>query len=141
MMGVPQTRAEIVAERRSRMCNYISRMDLTKCLNTAIGDEMTRGLSGGEKRRVSIASALMSSPSVLFLDEPTSGLDSSAAHSVIDALDVVVNDGAAVVIVIHQPPAVVFEKFDRTYYYFHFIMTEYFIILISFLCDYYFEKI
>ena len=109
----PPTRAEIVAARRARMRRYVAQMDLAKCINTPMGDELTRGLSGGEKRRVSIASALMSSPSVLFLDEPTSGLDSSSAQSVIGALDLVVNDGCAAVFVIHQPPAQLFEHFDR----------------------------
>ena len=107
------TRAEILAERRARMRGYIDRMGLDKCINTRMGDELTRGLSGGEKRRVSIASALLSSPNVLFLDEPTSGLDSSSAESIVQALDVVVQDGCSAIFSIHQPPAVLFDQFDR----------------------------
>ena len=108
-----QTRGAIVERRRARMRRYIEQMGLSKCIHTTIGDELTRGLSGGEKKRVAIASGLVSSPRVLFLDEPTSGLDSSSAQSVVAALDVVVNDGCAVVFVIHQPPAQLFETFDR----------------------------
>ena len=52
----------------------IQLLNLTKCVNTKIGDEMVRGVSGGEKKRVNIASELLTGPSVILLDEPTTGL-------------------------------------------------------------------
>jgi len=51
----------------------INDLGLKKCRHTAIGDAMTKGVSGGERKRVSIGVELISNPSVLFLDEPTSG--------------------------------------------------------------------
>lgn len=51
-----------------------------------VGNEVVRGISGGEKRRTGIAMELITSPHVLFLDEPTTGLDASTACSVMQLL-------------------------------------------------------
>lgn len=55
--------------------DLIGRMGLNKVADTIVGDEKTRGISGGEKKRLSLACELIGSPSLIFADEPTSGLD------------------------------------------------------------------
>ena len=61
------------------------------------------GLSGGQKRRLSLAVALLSNPLVLFLDEPTTGLDAAAAASIMRFLkELAVAANIAIVCTIHQ---------------------------------------
>jgi ABC-type multidrug transport system ATPase subunit len=51
-----------------------------------IGGAGTASVSGGERRRVSVAMELVTSPDVLVLDEPTSGLDAAAASAMVQTL-------------------------------------------------------
>lgn len=52
--------------------------------NTIVGTPLKKGLSGGQKKRLSVASALITDPKILFLDEPTSGLDSASSYEVMN---------------------------------------------------------
>jgi ABC-type multidrug transport system ATPase subunit len=62
-------------EKRALVEGTIVEMGLQDCADTVIGNWHLRGVSGGEKRRVSIALEILMRPRLLFLDEPTSGLD------------------------------------------------------------------
>jgi ABC-type multidrug transport system ATPase subunit len=79
-----------------------------------IGDSGRRSISGGEKRRVSIACELVTSPSILFLDEPTSGLDAFNAFNVVESLVSLARDyNRTVVFTIHQPRSNIVSLFDQ----------------------------
>lgn len=90
-------------ERQSIVDDIILRMGLKDCANTLVGNDMIKGISGGEKRRLSIAIQLVTSPKILFLDEPTSGLDSFTAMSIIECLQKLTESGTTVIMTIHQP--------------------------------------
>jgi ABC-type multidrug transport system ATPase subunit len=88
-------------------------LSLTEIRHSAIGDEETRGISGGQRKRVNIGIELVSDPRILFCDEPTSGLDSSGSKEVIYALSTFARTyRSTVVIVIHQPRFEIFQLFD-----------------------------
>lgn len=79
---------------------------------TLPGGIILRGLSGGERKRLSIATGIMSTPCIVFLDEPTSGLDSFAALSVMSYMKTMAAGGQTVVSSIHQPRAAIWALFD-----------------------------
>lgn len=81
--------------------------------HSPIGDERTRGVSGGQRKRVNIGIELVADPSVLFLDEPTSGLDSTTATALCITLKTIARKkNMTVAAVIHQPSLSSFLEFD-----------------------------
>jgi ABC-type multidrug transport system ATPase subunit len=69
-------------ERMQRIEALLIAFGLHKQSNVLIGTPIRKGISGGQKRRVTVASQLITNPKIIFLDEPTSGLDSRAAFEV-----------------------------------------------------------
>ncbi|CAN6931069.1 hypothetical protein F2Q68_00043568 [Brassica cretica] len=90
----------------------ITDMGLQECSDRSIGNWHMRGISGGEKKRLSIALEVLTKPSLLFLDEPTSGLDSASAFFVVQILRNIASNGKTVISSIHQPSGEVFALFD-----------------------------
>ncbi|KAH6826792.1 Membrane fusion protein Use1 [Perilla frutescens var. hirtella] len=101
------------AEKKKRVIELVNQLGLTSAMHTNIGNEGTRGVSGGEKRRVSIGVDIIHKPSLLFLDEPTSGLDSTSAYSVVEKVKDIARGGSIVLMTIHQPSFRIQMLLDR----------------------------
>ncbi|EKG14159.1 ABC transporter-like protein [Macrophomina phaseolina MS6] len=71
------------------------------------------GLNVEQRRRLTIGVELAAKPALLFLDEPTSGLDSQTSWAICDLIEKLTKAGQAVLCTIHQPSAMLFERFDR----------------------------
>ncbi|XP_052197813.1 ABC transporter G family member 1-like [Diospyros lotus] len=102
------------AEKKQRAEATIKEMGLQDAINTRIGGWSSKGLSGGQKRRVSICIEILTRPKLLFLDEPTSGLDSAASYHVMNRIiKLAQQDRRTVIASIHQPSSEVFELFHN----------------------------
>jgi len=73
-----------------------------------VGNNLIKGISGGERKRTSIGVELITNPSIIFLDEPTTGLDSTTALQVILLLKKLANQGKTVISTMHQPSSELF---------------------------------
>ncbi|XP_011314770.1 ATP-binding cassette sub-family G member 1-like [Fopius arisanus] len=82
---------------------------------TTARDTITERLSGGERKRLSIALELVNNPPVIFLDEPTTGLDDLSSIQCIELLQRVAKSGRTVICSIHTPSASIFSKFHHVY--------------------------
>jgi len=102
------------AEKNEIADNTIKLLHLDDCEDTIVGDEQNKGISGGQKRRVSIAVDIIHQPKAIFLDEPTSGLDSSTAYSVVNSLHQIAQvKFSTIIMTIHQPSARIFNLLDK----------------------------
>ncbi|XP_019192601.1 PREDICTED: ABC transporter G family member 6-like [Ipomoea nil] len=101
------------AKKMMRVQALIDQLGLRNAAKTVIGDEGHRGVSGGERRRVSIGIDIIHDPIILFLDEPTSGLDSTSAFMVVKVLQRIAQSGSIVIMSIHQPSYRIVGLLDR----------------------------
>ena len=80
-------KTDMNAEQRIKRVDYlINLLGLQDCQNTPCGGMFIDGLSGGERKRVSIGCELVTLPKLIILDEPTSGLDSESALNIMKYL-------------------------------------------------------
>ncbi|XP_062934937.1 ATP-binding cassette sub-family G member 8 [Cynocephalus volans] len=100
------------AQRDKRVEDVIAELRLRHCADTRVGNTYVRGVSGGERRRVSIGVQLLWNPGILILDEPTSGLDSFTAHNLVKTLSRLAKGNRLVLISLHQPRSDIFRLFD-----------------------------
>lgn len=107
-------RSMSIQQKESHVLQVLDELRILAIKDRVIGSDFKRGISGGEKRRVSIACELVTSPAILFLDEPTSGLDSYNARNVVESLVKLSRDfDRTVVFTIHQPRSNIVSLFDK----------------------------
>ncbi|KAK3136485.1 hypothetical protein QOZ80_5BG0436190 [Eleusine coracana subsp. coracana] len=100
------------SEKRAHAERVIREMGLGDAMDTRIGGRITKGISGGQRKRVSICIEILTRPRLLFLDEPTSGLDSAASYHVMSHIArIAARERMTVVAAVHQPSGDVFELF------------------------------
>nr|ADD22992.1 ATP-binding cassette transporter G family ABCG-84 protein [Toxoplasma gondii] len=103
-------------EREALVDRLLVAFELSKAADTCIGNLQMgarRGISGGEKKRLSVATEIVTNPSIIFADEPTTGLDSFMAEAVMTVLERLAQNGRSIICTIHQPSTTVFEKFNK----------------------------
>ncbi|PWA97151.1 AAA+ ATPase domain-containing protein [Artemisia annua] len=111
MLRLPKSLTQ--EEKVQHVEHVIAELGLARCQNSMIGGPLFRGISGGEKKRVSIGQEMLINPSLLLLDEPTSGLDSTTAQRIITTIKRLASGGRTVVTTIHQPSSRLYHMFDK----------------------------
>jgi ABC-type multidrug transport system ATPase subunit len=106
-------RGTSAAQMEERVNEVLHILGLYHVRHSIVGDPLRRGISGGERKRVSIGQELVADPALLILDEPTTGLDATVAQEVVQCLKSIALTGATVVTVLHQPRFEIFEMLDE----------------------------
>ncbi len=91
----------------------MQQVNLSHHRDTIVGEQRSKNLSGGERKRLNIALELLFEPTIIICDEPTSGLSFNDAEQIIDILSSLTQQGKIVILTIHQPNSSIFRKFDR----------------------------
>ncbi|KAI7975883.1 hypothetical protein EIK77_005633 [Talaromyces pinophilus] len=100
-------------EKNRRAEDILMKMGLKDCADNLIGSDLIKGISGGEKRRVTIAIQILTDPKILLLDEPTSGLDAFTATSIMEVLNGLAVEGRTLIMTIHQSRSDIFPHFSN----------------------------
>jgi ATP-binding cassette subfamily G (WHITE) protein 2 len=101
-------------ERAKIVANLLEEIGIAHVNDTLVGSATVRGVSGGQRKRVSIALGLLRRPRVIVMDEPTCGLDSTTALNIIQSLHRITSRcGVVVLMAIHQPQQAIFNLFDQ----------------------------
>ncbi|XP_042438786.1 ABC transporter G family member 42-like isoform X2 [Zingiber officinale] len=88
-------------------------LGLDVCADTIVGDDMQRGISGGQKKRLTTGEMIVGPTKVFFMDEISTGLDSSTTFQIIKCLQQIVHLGEATILMsLLQPAPEIFELFD-----------------------------
>ena len=102
-----------MTERDALVDSNMRSLNLLHIMDSRVGDESTRGISGGEKKRLSVGCELVGDTTLLLADEPTSGLDSFQAQQVIQLFKKLSQDKNIITVcTIHQPGSFIYSLFD-----------------------------
>ncbi|XP_060675558.1 pleiotropic drug resistance protein 1 isoform X1 [Ziziphus jujuba] len=107
--------AAIEGQKTSVVTDYILKvLGLEVCADTIVGDEMLRGISGGQRKRVTTGEMLVGPTKALFMDEISTGLDSSTTYQIVKSLKHLVHifQGTAVISLL-QPAPETYNLFDN----------------------------
>ncbi|GAB0134009.1 ZEB2-regulated ABC transporter 1 [Epichloe bromicola] len=100
-------------EKLAYVDEVIKLLDMTEYADAVVGVP-GEGLNVEQRKRLTIGVELAAKPPLLlFVDEPTSGLDSQTSWAILDLLEKLTKAGQAVLCTIHQPSAMLFQRFDR----------------------------
>ncbi|KAH8819211.1 ABC-2 type transporter-domain-containing protein [Xylogone sp. PMI_703] len=101
------------AEKLAYVDEVIKLLDMAEYADAVVGVP-GEGLNVEQRKRLTIGVELAAKPELLlFLDEPTSGLDSQTSWAILDLLEKLTKNGQAILCTIHQPSAMLFQRFDR----------------------------
>jgi len=107
--GIPDKNME------KKIDTILADVGLTKCKYTIVGNDLVKGISHGQKRRLTLAVALTFNTPIILADEPTSGLDSASAIEIVSILKGLTRNGHTIACTIHQPATQIYNLFDRLY--------------------------
>jgi ABC-type multidrug transport system ATPase subunit len=102
--------------RRSKLARaeqVIKMLGLEDCADNLVGGPVLKGISGGEKRRLSLAVEMLNDPAILIVDEVTSGLDAATANNVMQGLKSIAQSGRTVILTLHQPRSDIYHLLDN----------------------------
>ena len=107
---VSQLKPQRTENNTDTVTELLEELKLTKTRNSYVGGKFRVGLSGGEKRRLSVGAELLTQPKLLLLDEPTSGLDSYTGFVIINKLKRLAKKHNIIIIfTLHQPSYEIYE--------------------------------
>ncbi|CAG9326410.1 unnamed protein product [Blepharisma stoltei] len=98
---------------KEKVDKVINSLELHNCKHSRVGGVLKKGISGGEKKRVSIGIEMLIDPAILFLDEPTTGLDSYNSENLVKNMRNLSKTGITVICTIHQPNSFIYANFEN----------------------------